>query len=354
MKKRIAVGLSGGLDSSFAAYLLKREGWDVVGFTLKFYPEENRCCDLDSLDQARRLCYKLDIPHFCLDVGELFDKEIIDYFIDSYLQGLTPNPCAYCNRLIKFGNFLEKLKSLGINHLATGHYARLIKKGKIYLLKSGKDSKKSQEYFLALLNPSVLKHLVFPLGNYTKDEVKRIARLKKIIHKERKESQDVCFVRDKSYSEFIEKNRKDYRKYSGQIKHLSGEILGRHKGIYHYTYGQRSGLGVAWKEPLYVIGIDNKDNSIIVGERNFLRKDTFRVEALNWLYSSTKYLPVAGKVKNITVKVRYNSSNIACSLNIKGKVAEVKLASKIDAITPGQLAAFYHRDLLLGGGIITR
>ena len=345
MKKRIAVGLSGGVDSSLAAYLLKKKGWDVVGFTLKFYPEENRCCDLDSLDQARRLCYELDIPHYVLDIGELFRKEVINYFVDSYLQGLTPNPCAYCNRLIKFGSFLEKLKSLGFDYLATGHYARIIKKGKAHLLKGGKDKKKSQEYFLALLNRSVLKHLVFPLGNYTKSEVKRIAKRKKIIYKERKESQDVCFVREKSYPEFIEKNRSDCYRYSGRIKHISGEILGRHKGIYHYTYGQRSGLGVAWKEPLYVTGIDNKDNSVIVGERNFLRKNTFTVESLNWLYPFKQY-------KSISVKVRYNSSSIACVLKIKDKTAEVKLAKKIDAIAPGQLAAFYYKDLLLGGGII--
>ena len=345
MKKRIAVGLSGGVDSSLAAYLLKKKGWDVIGFTLKFYPEENRCCDLDSLDQARRLCYELDIPHYVLDVGELFQREIIDYFVDSYLQGLTPNPCAYCNRLIKFGIFFEKLKSLGINHLATGHYARLVKKGRSYLLKCGKDSKKSQEYFLALLNPTVLKHLVFPLGNYTKSEVKKIAKSKKIIYKERKESQDVCFVNEKNYPEFIEKNHSDYYKYSGEIKHVSGEILGRHKGIYHYTYGQRSGLGVAWKEPLYVTGIDSKDNSIIVGERNCLNKDTFTVDSLNWLYPFKKY-------KSVTVKVRYNSSSVACTLKINGKAAKVKLAKKINAIAPGQLAAFYHKDLLLGGGII--
>jgi len=347
MKKRIAVGLSGGVDSSFAAYLLKKKGWDVVGFTLKFYPEENRCCDLDSLDQARRLCYKLNIPHYVLDVGELFNKEIIDYFINSYLQGLTPNPCAYCNRLIKFGSFLEKLKSLGINHLATGHYARLVRKGRTYLLKSGKDSKKSQEYFLALLNPSVLKHLVFPLGNYTKREVKRIVNVKKIIHKERGESQDVCFIREKSYPEFIEKNRNDYYKYSGQIKHVSGEILGRHKGIYRYTYGQRSGLGLAGKVPLYVTGIDSEDNSVIVGERNYLNRDTFTVSSLNWLYPFKQY-------KSIAVKVRYNSSSVACSVRINDKTATVKLAKKVDAIAPGQLAAFYYKDLLLGGGIIAR
>lgn len=347
MKKRIAVGLSGGIDSSFAAYLLKKKGWDVVGFTLKFYPEENRCCDLDSLDQARDLCHKLDIAHYTIDVGDLFQKEIINYFLDSYLQGLTPNPCAYCNRLIKFGSFFKKLKSLGFDYLATGHYARVIKKGKNYLLKSGKDSKKSQEYFLALLDPLVLKHLVFPLGNYTKTEVKRIAKRKKIIYKQRKESQDVCFVKEKNYPEFIENNRSDYYKYSGEIKHISGKVLGRHKGIYQYTYGQRSGLGVAWKEPLYVISIDAKDNSVIVGERNFLKKDTFIVNSLNWLYPFKQY-------KDLSVRVRYNSPACKCSLKINGETAQVKLAKKIEAIASGQLAAFYHKDLLLGGGIIAR
>ena len=189
--------------------------------------------------------------------------------------------------------------------------------------------------------------MVFPLGNYTKSEVKRIVKDKKIIYKERKESQDVCFVGEKSYPEFIEKNRSDYYKYSGQIKHVSGKVLGRHKGIYYYTYGQRSGLGLAWKEPLYVTGIDSKDNSVIVGERNCLNKNTFTVKSLNWLYPFKQY-------KSITVKVRYNSSASACTLKINGKTAKVKLAKKIDAIAPGQLAAFYYKDLLLGGGIIAR
>ncbi len=347
MKKRIAVGLSGGVDSSLAAYLLKKSGWDVVGFTLKFYPRENRCCDLDSLDQARRLCYKLDIPHYVLDVGVLFKKKVIDYFINSYLQGLTPNPCVYCNRSIKFGAFLQKVRSLGINYLATGHYARLVKKDGKYLLKRGKDSKKSQEYFLAMLAPAALKHLVFPLGNYTKEEAKRIAKSRKIIHKERKESQDVCFINDKEYPEFIEENTADYYKYSGRIRHIKGDFLGRHKGIYYYTYGQRGGLKIGWKEPLYVIGIDNKNNQVIVAERRFLSANIFLVNSLNWFYP-------LGKFKSIEVKVRYNSLAYPCTLNIVGSRAEVRLTKKIEAIAPGQIAAFYYKDLLLGGGIIEK
>lgn len=352
MKKRVAVALSGGVDSSFAAYLLKKKGWDVVGFTIKFFSEDDRCRDLDSLDLARRLCYRLDIPHYTLDSAELFRKEIINYFIESYLQGLTPNPCVYCNRLIKFGSFFEKLRALGINRLATGHYIRLVNKRGACLLKRGRDSKKSQEYFLALLDRSVLKHLMFPLGNYTKAEVKRAAKLKKLIYKDRSESQDVCFVGGDSYPEFIEKNRSDYYKYSGPIRHIGGEVLGRHKGIYNYTYGQRSGLGVAWKEPLYVTGIDSRDNSVIVGERSSLPKDIFKVNSLNWLYTFRRYRPYAGKMNNVNVKVRYNSRPIPCVLKVKGDSAEVRLLKKVDSLAPGQLAAFYRRDLLLGGGII--
>ncbi len=347
MKERIAVGLSGGVDSSLAAYLLKKKGWDVVGFTLKFYPQENRCCDLDSLDQARRLCYKLDIPHYVLDVGEIFKTEVINYFINSYLHGLTPNPCAYCNRLIKFGNFWDKMRSLGINYLATGHYACLAKRKGRYFLKSGKDKKKSQEYFLALLKPTVLKHLVFPLGNYSKEEVKRIAQAKKLIYKARGESQDVCFIGDKTYSEFIEENIDDCNKYSGQIRHINGKLLGRHKGIYAYTHGQRSGLGLAWKEPLYVAGIEFKSKQITVAERNFLSKDTFRVKSLNWFWSPES-------VKSLKVKVRYNSQAYPCVLRPQGKDLLVKLGKKIDSISPGQLAAFYSRGILLGGGIIAK
>lgn len=347
MPKKVAVGLSGGVDSSVAAYLLKKKGFEVVGFTLKFYPEENRCCDLDSLYQAQRLCQALDIPHYVLDVGNLFKKEIIGYFINSYLKGFTPNPCAYCNRLIKFGTFLEKIKSFGIDYLATGHYARLIKKKGAYLLKKNKDTMKSQEYFLSLVKPEVFKFLIFPLADYTKKEVKRIAREKKIIFKERKESQDVCFIKDSYYPEFIEENISDCSKYKGEIRHIDGRLLGHHKGIYYYTYGQREGLGLSWKEPLYVTAINSKTKAIIVGEKKFLYKDIFSVHSLNWLMPPEKY-------KDIKVKVRYNSPSIDCNLRIDKQKVEVRLSKRIDSLSPGQVAVFYHRDTVLGGGIITK
>jgi len=347
MKKRVAVGLSGGIDSSVAAYLLKSAGWDVIGFTLKFYPQENRCCDLESLYQAQRLCHKLGIPHYVIDTSEFFKKEIIDYFIDSYLKGLTPNPCAYCNRLVKFGKFLEKVKLAGADFLATGHYARIVKKGNSFFIKKNKDSRKTQEYFLSLIEPSALKSLVFPLADYTKEEVKKIAKENQLIFKPRPESQDVCFVQDGNYAEFIRGNIPEPEKYYGDIKHIDGEVLGKHKGFYNYTYGQRTGLGISWSRPLYVNSIDAASKTVFVGEKEKLLKGCFEVHSLNQLLEFNKY-------KDIEVKVRYNSASFDCSLEIRGSRARVNLKEKIDSITPGQVAAFYSKDILLGGAIIAK
>jgi tRNA-specific 2-thiouridylase len=347
MKKKIAVGLSGGIDSSFAAYLLKKEGWDTVGFTLKFYPEQNRCCDLKSLYQARRLCDNLGIPHYVIDVGELFKKEIINYFINSYLAGTTPNPCAFCNRLIKFGYFFEKIKSLGINYLATGHYARIVKDKDGFLIKPARDQKKSQEYFLALIKKEVLPYLNFPLADFTKEEVKKIAYKEKIMFKERKESQDVCFVKEDSYAHFIEKNTALSNNFTGEIKHINGKLLGRHKGIHYFTCGQREGLGIAYKEPLYVVSIDARTKTVIVGEKKYLAKNSFTVSAFNWFISQ---VPSA----NLKVKIRYNSPLYNCKLEFKDDRALVLLKESVNAITPGQVAAFYEDDSLIGGGIIEK
>ena len=330
-----------------AAYLLKKKGFKVMGFTLKFYPGQNSCCDWESLYQAKRVCQRLGIPHYTIDSTDLFKKEIIDYFIASYLEGLTPNPCAFCNRMIKFGFFLEKVRSFGADYLATGHYARIARSKKRYFLKVNKDKKKSQEYFLSLIDPAILKHLIFPLGNYTKEKVKKIAKAKKIIFKPKKESQDVCFVQDKYYPEFIEENITDHHKQRGYIKHVSGKVLGKHKGIYYYTYGQRSGLGVSWTHPLYVTNVDPETKDVIVAEKNLFCRNSFFVHSFNWFLSPKKY-------KDIKVKVRYNSAPLSCNLRFIDDRVEVKLEKKIDFLAPGQIAAFYRKDTLLGAGIIEK
>jgi tRNA-uridine 2-sulfurtransferase len=347
MSKKVAIGLSGGIDSSVSAYLLVEQGYDVVGFTLKFSPQENRCCDLDSLYQAQRLCDKLNIPHYTLDAGLVFKREIIDYFIQSYLNALTPNPCSYCNRLIKFGYFFEKIKGLGLDYLATGHYVGLRKINDSLVFKKNKDKNKTQEYFLSLVEPGVLASLIFPLADYSKDQVKKMAHDKKILFKPRKESQDVCFVNDKTYPEFIEETYKDSLSGEGFFKHIDGKVLGSHKGLHHYTYGQRSGLGISWSEPLYVINMDVKNNEVTVGEKKHLAKKAFSVHSLNWFCDFRSF-------NNISVKVRYNSPEIACSLLSKDDSIEVKLKGEVLGLAPGQVAAFYAQDIVIGAGIIDK
>jgi len=350
MSKKVAVGLSGGIDSSVAAYLLKSLGYEVVGFTLKFFPQENRCCDLDSLYQAQRLCDKLSIPHYTFDAGEVFKKEIINSFINSYLNGLTPNPCTFCNKLIKFGFFFDRIKALNVDYLATGHYVSLVEKNERLFLKTNKDKKKSQEYFLAMLEPEILKNLIFPLADYDKAQVKQIAKDKNLLFKERKESQDVCFVVNKDYSEFIEESVSDFYKYTGQIKHVDGRVLGQHRGIYKYTYGQRQGLGLAWSEPLYVVGINEEHREVIVGEKEHLYREYFEIKDLNWFTKSGEDL----FNKDIMVKVRYNSDSFLCQLkNVEEKLI-VYPKEKVGGIAPGQVAVFYEDDLVLGAGIIAK
>ncbi len=346
-KLRVAVGLSGGIDSSFCAYLLKKEGWEVFGFTLKFYPEENHCCNLEGIYQAQYLCKRLKIPHQVLDVQDLFKEKIIRYFISNYLNGLTPNPCAFCNRLIKFAIFWQQVKAWGIEYLATGHYVRLTKFGEKTLLMRAEDKKKSQEYFLSLLDPAMLEKVIFPLGDYEKKEVRDLSRQEKLILKERKESQDVCFVADQNYPEFIERNIPNPLSFEGEIRHIEGKLLGRHKGIYYFTYGQRQGLGLCWKEPLYVIDIDPISKTVFVGEKRYLLNDNFMVGSLNWFIPYQTF-------PSLRVKVRYNSPFYNCQIEERGQRIKVILKEKIEAITPGQVAVFYYQDIVVGAGIIEK
>jgi tRNA-specific 2-thiouridylase len=352
-KSKVAVGLSGGIDSSFAAYLLKKQGYDVCGFTLKFYPRDNRCCDLDGLYQAQRLCSKLDIPHYTIDTTDFFKKEIVDYFITSYLSGLTPNPCSFCNRLVKFGYLFEKIRAMGFDYLSTGHYANIVKRKKYLLLKCAKDIVKSQEYFLSLIKPEILAHLIFPLGSYTKDKVKKISQKEKLMFQERKESQDICFVKEKQYYNFIEKTLKDPQNYYGNICHVNGKILGRHKGIYYFTYGQRAGLGISWHEPLYVLEVNERSNCVIVGEKRYLAKENFSVKSINSFVNWKSYFP-DNKLTGIKVKIRYNSKFYDCVLEFKGERILVTLKTAAEAVTPGQIAVFYHKDAVLAAGVIEK
>ena len=346
-KLKVAVGLSGGVDSTVAAYLLREQGYDVVGVTLKFQPGENRCCDLDSITQARHLCYKLALPYYVFDVEEEFRREVIDYFIHSYLTGNTPNPCAVCNRQIRFGWFIEKVKSFGIDLLATGHYARIVDIGNKLYLSRGKDKKKSQEYFLGMIDPKILDRLIFPLGEMTKNEVKRLAEQAGLMFIPRPESQDVCFAEGRGYAEFLEKRLAGSEPRTGPIKDLRGNILGEHRGIHRFTYGQRRGLGVTSARPLYVVDIDSKTNTVVLGEKKDTLKNSFFVSSLNWFYTPGDY-------RNIAVKVRRESPPLPCSLVRDDKRTVCRLEKEVSAPTPGQLAVFYDGDNVIAGGWIEK
>jgi len=331
MKKKIAVGLSGGIDSSVAAFLLKKDGWEVVGVTLKFYSRDSRCCDHESLYQAQRLCQTLDIPHHVLDVKDVFEKDIIQKFINTYLSGFTPNPCVWCNRLVKFGWLMEKLRSWGIEYLATGHYARTIERDGQILFRQAVDEKKSQEYFLCLVDRGITANLVFPLGGYVKPRVKEVARENSLFFIDRPESQDVCFIKGEPYGKFIERHAGDVSKYSGQIRHVNGQVLGRHNGIYNFTCGQREGLGISWKEPLYVVAIDSESKSVVVGEKKFAFHKSFYVDHLNWFIDPKD---LAG----LKVRVRYNCPFYSCVIKMENDVALVFLDEEVFGIASGQIA----------------
>lgn len=342
-KKKIAIALSGGIDSAFCACFLSRQGYELVGVTLKmpFFSEDN-------IKRAGHVCKKLRIPHHVIDVSDEFSNCIVEYFINSYLRGLTPNPCCLCNRLIKFGILLEKIQALGCSLLATGHYAGIIKdKGETYLAK-GKAGVKSQEYFLGAVPKEKLKYVLFPLENFTKEEVRRELKISGIYPFRALESREICFIKEKKYKEFIEERVDDFQKYSGFIKHWDGRTLGKHKGIYAFTYGQREGLGVSWQEPLYVVDINPESKEVLVAERERVLKDKIVVKDVNWFYPPDSYL-------NLEVKMRYNSRLLSCAIeNLdSGRICCVlKEARVIPA--PGQLAVFYDKERVVAGGWIAR
>jgi tRNA-uridine 2-sulfurtransferase len=339
---KVVVAMSGGVDSSVAAALLKNAGYDVIGITMHLWPgkKDGACCSLSAVEDARRVANLLGIPYYVVNFKNIFKKTVIDDFISEYDRGRTPNPCVRCNKLIKFDALLKKAKSLGASYIATGHYAKIKISNGRYLLKKGIDTKKDQSYFLYPLDQDALSHTLFPLADLTKKEVRNIAKKFNLRVADKEESQDVCFI-DKSPGE-LSKPKK------GDIVDLDGKVLGKHKGYQLYTIGQRKGIGLAGKEPLYVVKIDPKKNELVVGGRG----DVFGAELiagdLNWI--SVKKSPKKMKVK---ARIRYNSreSDAEISPLPKGRV-KVTFKEPQFAITPGQSVVFYDGDVVVGGGII--
>lgn len=351
---RIAVGMSGGVDSSVAALLLKEEGHEVIGVTLRFHTVEacelngthNVCCSPKDVQDAARVAKRLGIPHLTFSWEEIFKSRVINYFVEEYLRGRTPNPCAICNREVKTGFFARYLRQVAdIDKLATGHYARIEREGERYVIKRPKDTARDQTYFLSLVRKEDLPLLSFPLGDLTKDEVREIARKYGLEVAEKRDSQEVCFLMGKSPAEYLEGI---IGKREGLIKHVSGKVLGKHEGIYRFTIGQRRGLGVSYGKPLYVVELDEETNTVIVGEEEYLYNDKLLVKDINF------HVPIE-EWKEVSGQIRYRHKPVPIERIEKTEEGYVvKFREDVRGITPGQVIAFYEGDKLLGGGIIEK
>jgi tRNA-specific 2-thiouridylase len=349
--------MSGGVDSSVTAALLKEQGYDVIGMSMqvwdysKFTAADGEkfgaCCSLDDIHDARRVAEQIGIPFYVVNFEEEFQRLVIDDFVAEYFRGRTPNPCVRCNQWIKFELLLKKGRELAAEFLATGHYARIARDpfGRFRLLK-GVDEGKDQSYFLFTLSQEQLGATLFPLGGMTKQEVRRLAAGYDLRVAEKGESQEICFVPDNDYVRFLEEARGE-APLPGDIVDSRGNLLGRHNGTYRYTVGQRKGLGVAHPYPLYVLGVDISRNEVIVGERDELLSDGLVAAEVNWI------APGPESAIEASCKIRYRHRPIACRIDpLPGNRAEVRFLKPEKAITPGQAVVFYDGDEVIGGGWI--
>jgi len=352
-KEKVAVAMSGGVDSATAAALLVEQGYDVIGLMLHLWSEpgrgaDNRCCTPQAVEDARRVAHALGIPFRLLNCARRFRERVVEYFVREYACGHTPNPCLACNRHIKFGYLLDIALSLDVNYVATGHYARVHQVGERYQLLRGIDSDKDQSYVLHMLGQKHLRHVLFPLGEYTKPQVRAMAEEFGLAVADKEESQDICFVRDQDYRRFL-------RTYApqavrpGPILDAAGQMIGQHQGLPFYTIGQRRGLGIAWSEPLYVLALDAACNALIVGPASQLGRQSLAVTQVSFVAGYPPPLPAS-----VTIKIRYTGNEMAATLHPgDNDTLFVTLDRPLRDITPGQGAVFYQGEVVLGGGIIT-
>lgn len=339
---RVAVAMSGGVDSSVTAALLKEQGYEVFGITMQVLDDSRR----QHIDDAAAVAKHLGIPHHVVDLVEPFREGVKDYFAEEYRAGRTPNPCARCNPLIKFGFLLDKAVELGADFLATGHYARVERlPGGLCRLLKGVDSRKDQSYFLFALNQAQLARVMFPLGELTKPAVRQLAAEHALPVKDKGESQEICFIPDDDYIRYLEAVGVSCP--AGAIVTATGDTVGRHAGIHRFTVGQRRGLGIAWSEPLYVLGVDPAENKVLVGTEPELYCDGLSASRFNWLCAPATF-PLSA-----TCKIRYRHKPVECVVrDTGGGVIEVDFAAPQKSVTPGQAVVLYDGETVLGGGWI--
>jgi tRNA-specific 2-thiouridylase len=350
--RRIAVAMSGGIDSSVAAGLLAQAGEQIFGLMMRLWSagngRENRCCSPADMDAARKVAHQLGIPFYVMDVRQSFKAQVVDFFVDGYLRGVTPNPCMQCNRHIRWETMLQHARSLGATHMATGHYARIELDNGTFRLQRAVDRNKDQSYVLSVLGQAQLSQTLFPLGELIKSEVRDLVHDMKLPIAERGESQDLCFLGDQDYRSFLSEFS-TAESDPGAIVDLAGTIVGEHSGLAQYTIGQRKGLGISAPEPLYVIHKDREKNALIVGNARDRGSLEFDVGRVNWVSEQ----PPADTL-HAQVQVRYRAREMPAELcpARDGTQVSVRLAHPLDDITPGQAAVFYQDSECIGGGII--
>lgn len=348
--------MSGGVDSSVSAYLLKEAGHDVIGITMKVWPQdcisraEDKCCGPQAVADARGVAHALGIPHYVIDEAAEFEKIVIDYFKSEYQSGRTPNPCVMCNEKLKFGNLLTRARALGAIKVGTGHYARVEKRGDRWVLLKGVDPRKDQSYFLFSLSQEQLAHTLMPLGAMVKPEVRDVAKKLGLKVYDKEDSQEICFVPGNDYGAFLKSHMGEKEFHPGEIVHRDGRLLGKHEGIEFFTVGQRKGIGLSHPTPLYVLDIDPATSRVVVGDDNDLWNETFEVDRVIW-----SGVPECEDGKEISVKIRHSHAGAKAKMFAaeNGKV-RIEWDEPQRAVTPGQAAVFYDNDLVLGGGWIAR
>jgi tRNA-specific 2-thiouridylase len=354
-KPTIVVAISGGVDSSVVAALLADQGYPVIGVMMHLWSEdgkecENKCCTPQAMEEARKSAQTLGFPFHTIDASEIFRHRIVQYFLDGYEAGKTPNPCVNCNREIKWGLLLEKARELGGDYLATGHYVKrsVLPNGKVSLQRA-RDETKDQSYVMCMLNQEQLQQTLFPLGDYLKTEVREMARQYGLPMAEKKDSQDLCFVSDASYKDFLLRNAPQTAE-AGPILDRNGKQIGNHQGLAFYTIGQRKGIGIAAPDPLYVLDKDVSRNALVVGLLEDLHQKTILVQNVNWISGES---PSGSLRANVKIRYKANFQN-ATIQPLDDHQVYVELDEPVRDATPGQFAVFYDQDTLLGGGEIIK